>query len=90
VKRHKYVCSKYAASYAHLHGCNELEYSINKTNKKRMSPATGCGGLRGCEMLVILHRVDNRLTDGGEVVSLSHRPRSTPQKRVSASGTHFS
>jgi hypothetical protein len=31
--------------------------------------------------------LDNRLIDGGEVVRLTHRPRSTPQKHVS--GTHF-
>jgi hypothetical protein len=34
--------------------------------------------------------LDNRLTDGGEVVSPTYRPRSTPQKHFSASGTHFS
>jgi hypothetical protein len=27
-----------------------------------------------------IHRVDSRLTDGDEVVTLSHRPRFTPQK----------
>jgi hypothetical protein len=33
---------------------------------------------------------DNRLTHGGEVVSLTRRPRSTPQKHYfSASGTNF-
>jgi hypothetical protein len=36
--------------------------------------------LQGCEMLRIPRCLDNRLTDGGEVVSPSHRPRSTPQK----------
>jgi hypothetical protein len=34
--------------------------------------------------------LDNRFTDGGEVVSPTHRLRSTPQKHYfSASGTHF-
>jgi hypothetical protein len=34
---------------------------------------------------------ESRLTNGGEVVSLTHRPRSTPQKNVfiSESGTRF-
>jgi hypothetical protein len=41
---------------------------------------TGCVGLYGSEMLRIPHCLDKRLTDGGEVVSLMHRPRSTPQK----------
>jgi hypothetical protein len=40
-------------------------------------PVTGHGGLYGCEMLRALHCVDNRLTDGGEVVGLTHRPRPT-------------
>jgi hypothetical protein len=41
-------------------------------------------------MLKNSHCLDNRLTDGGKVVGLTHRPRSTPQKHYfSASGTHF-
>jgi hypothetical protein len=31
-------------------------------------------------MLRIPHYLDNRLTDGGKVVSPTHRPRFTPQK----------
>jgi hypothetical protein len=45
-------------------------------------PVTGRGGLLGCEMLRIPHCVDNRLTDGGQVVSLTRRPRSTLQKHI--------
>jgi hypothetical protein len=38
----------------------------------------------------IPHCLDNRLTDGGEVVSPTHQPRSNSQKHnFSASGTHF-
>jgi hypothetical protein len=41
-------------------------------------------------MLRISHCLDNQLTDGGEVVSPTHRPRSIPHKHYfSASGTHF-
>jgi hypothetical protein len=36
-------------------------------------------GYMGCEMLRISHCLDNRLTDGSEVVGLTHRQRSTPQ-----------
>jgi hypothetical protein len=38
----------------------------------------------------IPHCLDNRLTDGGKVVSPKHRPRSTPLKLYFiVSGTHF-
>jgi hypothetical protein len=36
--------------------------------------------LKGCEMLRIPHCLDNRLTEGGKIVSRTRRPRSTPQK----------
>jgi hypothetical protein len=58
-------------------------------SKHKAFPVTGRWGLQGCEMLRIQHCVDNRLTDGGEVVTLMHRKRSTPQKHFSASGTHL-
>jgi hypothetical protein len=51
---------------------------------------TGHGGLLGCEMLRIPHCLENRLTDGGEVVSLTQWPHSTPQKYfLFVSGTHI-
>jgi hypothetical protein len=42
-------------------------------------------------MLRIPHCLDNRLTDGGKVVSPTYRPHFTPQKHYyfSVSGTHF-
>jgi hypothetical protein len=44
----------------------------------------------GCEMLRISHCLDNRLIDGGKVVSPTHRPLFTPQKYYfNVSGTHF-
>jgi hypothetical protein len=33
-------------------------------------------------MLRILHFLDSQLTDGGEIASLTHRPRFTPQKHL--------
>jgi hypothetical protein len=52
-------------------------------------PVTDRGGIYGCEILRIQHCLENRLTDGGKVVSPTHRPRSTPQEHFSASGTFF-
>jgi hypothetical protein len=40
-------------------------------------------------MLRAPHCLDNRLTDGGDVVSLTHRPRSTLQHYFPASAIHF-
>jgi hypothetical protein len=40
----------------------------------------------GCETSRIPHFLDNRLTDGGEVVSLTRRPHVIPRK---IPGTHF-
>jgi hypothetical protein len=41
-------------------------------------------------MLRIPHCLDNRLTDGGKVVSPTHLPHTTPQKHyLSVSGTNF-
>jgi hypothetical protein len=37
-------------------------------------PVTGRGGPEGCDTSRLPHLLDNRLTDGGEVVSLTRRP----------------
>jgi hypothetical protein len=37
-------------------------------------PVTGRGGPKGCEMSRIRHFLDNWLTDGGEVDSLTRQP----------------
>jgi hypothetical protein len=39
-----------------------------------MDKVTGRGGPYGCETSRLLFFLDNRLTDGGEVVSLTRRP----------------
>jgi hypothetical protein len=43
---------------------------VNKT-KGRAIPVTGRGGPYGCETSTFPYFLDNRLTDGGEVVSLT-------------------
>jgi hypothetical protein len=50
--------------------------AVHKLISKRKSkaiPVTGLGGLQSCEMLRISHCLDNRLRDGGKVVSLRTR-----------------
>jgi hypothetical protein len=49
-------------------------------------PVTDRGGAYGCELLRLPHFLDNRLTDGGEVVSLTRWPPFTARK---IPGTHF-
>jgi hypothetical protein len=43
-------------------------------------PATGCGGHKGCETSRLPYFLENCLTDGGEVVSLTRRPSFTPRE----------
>jgi hypothetical protein len=53
---------------------------VYKKVKSKAIPVTGRGGLYGNEMLTIPYYLDNLLTDGGKVISLTHRPHFTPQK----------
>jgi hypothetical protein len=48
--------------------------------KSKAIPVTGREGPWGCERSRLPHHLDNRLTDGGKVVSLMRRPRFTPQE----------
>jgi hypothetical protein len=54
---------------------------------------TGHGSLQVSDVDVedpTLSRLDNRIIDGGEVISPTHRPSSTAQEHYfPASGTHF-
>jgi hypothetical protein len=43
-------------------------------------PVAGCGGPQDCETSRLPHFLDSRLTDGGEVVSLTRRSSFTPQE----------
>jgi hypothetical protein len=47
---------------------------IFEGKKVKLSPVTGRGGPQGCETSRLPHFLDNRLTDGSEVVSLSRLP----------------
>jgi hypothetical protein len=49
--------------------------------KGKAIPVPGHGGPQGCETLRVLQYLDNRLTDGGKVVSLTRRPLFTPPGR---------
>jgi hypothetical protein len=55
--------------------------------KGKAIPVTGSGGPLGCETSRLPHFIDNRLTVGGEVVSLTPRSPFAPRK---IPGTHFS
>jgi hypothetical protein len=58
-----------------------------KAKKKgKAIPVTGHEGPWGCETSRLPHFLDNRLTDGGEVVGPTCRPPFTPRK---IPGTHF-
>jgi hypothetical protein len=55
---------------------------VLKTNNKigRAIPVTGREGPQDCETLRLPLFVDNRLTDDGEIVSLTRRPPFNPQE----------
>jgi hypothetical protein len=56
--------------------------SVDDIRKGKATPVTG----RGCDTSVVPHFLDNRLTDGAEVVNITRRPPFTPRK---IPGTHF-
>jgi hypothetical protein len=51
-----------------------------KMVKGKAIPVTGREGPYGCETSRLPHFLDTRLTDGGEVVSLTSWPPFTPQE----------
>jgi hypothetical protein len=57
-----------------------------KVKKGKAIPLTGHEGPYGCETSRLPHYLGNRLTYGGEVVSLTRRPPITPRK---IPDTHF-
>jgi hypothetical protein len=63
----------------------EIDY-LWHIKKGKATLLTDRGGAQGCETSRLPHFLDNRLTYGGEVVSLTHRPPFTSRK---IAGTHF-
>jgi hypothetical protein len=57
-----------------------LEISQRKSKKSKAIPVAGHEGPQSCETLRVPHYLDNRLKDGGKAVSLTRRPRFTPQE----------
>jgi hypothetical protein len=45
-----------------------VAYTLGYIHRGKAIPVTGSGGPLGCEMSRIPHFLDNRFTDGGEVV----------------------
>jgi hypothetical protein len=60
--------------------------AMSTIKKGKAVPVTGCGSPKGCKTWRLPHSVDNRSTDGGEVVSLGLRPRFNTRK---IPRTHF-
>jgi hypothetical protein len=87
--RQKYTHHTTLKEYT-AHKATQPTTHMNTTQKGNVILVTGRGGLYGCEMLRIPHCLDSRPTDGGKVVSPTHRRRSTPQKHYfSVCGSHF-
>jgi hypothetical protein len=66
--------------------CLQLSKKVKKKKGKTIR-VTGRRGPYGCESSGLPHFLDNRLTDGGEVVSLTRWP---PFTRRNITGPHFS
>jgi hypothetical protein len=70
-----------------LIGGGRNEYlRVRIANKKTAIRVTGRGCPCGCETSSLPHFLENRLTDGGELLSLTRRPPFTPRK---TRYTHF-
>jgi hypothetical protein len=84
-------CTAYSLALAPTHPAN-LEPVLSGAPSAEMwnlllgIPVIGRGGPYGCETSRLPHFRDNRLTDGGEVVSLTRRPPFVPRR---IRGTHF-
>jgi hypothetical protein len=70
-------------SFTFKHKIQHLYYLLTNFDKysiPNVLPVTGLGGLYGCERFRIPHCLDIQLTDGGEVVILTHQPLPALQK----------
>jgi hypothetical protein len=73
-------CLVNAALYTALENYFITSEMKHKKKKSKAIPVTDHGGPKGCETSRIPHLLDNRLTDGGEVVSFMGRLRFSPRK----------
>jgi hypothetical protein len=58
----------------------KIYFYANIYYKGKAIPVTGREGPQGCETSRLPHFLDNRLTDGGKVVSLTRRSPFTPHE----------
>jgi hypothetical protein len=73
------LCSKAMfQNTGEIHALNLQSHPCRSRSKA--IPVTGRGGPQSCEVVRIPNCLDNRITEGGEVVGLAHRPGSIPQK----------
>jgi hypothetical protein len=61
------ICPTDAVNFGTHYPC----YMFPLIKQCKAIPVTGCGRLQGCNTSRLPHFLDNRLTDGGEVVSLT-------------------
>jgi hypothetical protein len=66
--------------------CRRIALADTTVKKRKAIPVTGSGGPYDCETSRLSHFLDNGLTDGSEVVSLTRRSPFTPRN---IPGTHF-
>jgi hypothetical protein len=83
VELHRCSHNSVAQNSKDMLSSSKLKKNILKGNA---IPVTGHEGPQGCETSKLPHFLDNRLTDGGEVVSITRRPFFTPRK---IPDTHF-
>jgi hypothetical protein len=63
-----------------IDNCLVRTICLQTLERGKAIPVTGREGPYGCKTLKVPHFLDNRLTDGRKVVSLTHRPPLTPRK----------
>jgi hypothetical protein len=87
----KYMPSfiKIGSGIQNLIGGNTQTYRQHVDLIGKAIPVTGRGGPYVCETSRFPHFLENRLTDGGEIVSLTSRPPFTPPPSKKIPGTHF-
>jgi hypothetical protein len=72
----------------YLFQCVVGYFTMLTVKKIKTIPVTGHGGPSGCERSELPHFLDNRLTDGGEIMSLMRRL-PLPPTPGKIPGTHF-